>query len=152
MFSAFLWMVALGGPIVSPIVALLNPPAPHEWWAPWFIAGICFVAGGLGLIAAERVIFSPDCVRKIGPFWRRRRMRWPDVVSVDFEKNSDIVLVSVNGTRIRITPDLVGVTDMVDVLEYCLPDDVLEDCAIDLDTYRRFVGASKAHRASHNSN
>jgi hypothetical protein len=130
------------------VIAFLNPPAPNEWWAPWLAAGFLLTLGSVGLCADERVTFTSDSVRKVGPFWRRRQMQWSEVVSVSFQKDGDVVLASVDGKRIRVTPDMVGVVEMPDILERHLPCGVLDECAFDLGTYRRFVGEPRTKRSN----
>ena len=56
-------------------------------------------------------------------------------------RDGEIVIKSRDKTKIKVTPELVGVGFLPDVLEQRLPRRVLLDLRDDLQAYRRFVGA-----------
>ena len=72
---------------------------------------------------------------------RTQRLVWTEIISVTFANRGAIRLLSVKGKSMRVSSDLVGVVDMVDVLERFLPGGALDDCKEDLHKYRKFVGA-----------
>ena len=141
--TAFLWLVTIGGPTFSAVAALCNTHPLPDWRGPWFISAACVILGVFGLLVRERVVFTPDYIRKTGPFMRTQCLAWTEIVSVTFARAGLIRLFSATGSSIRVPPDLVGVVDMVDVLERFLPLSVLDDCKDNLRIYRKFVGTRR---------
>jgi hypothetical protein len=133
------WLGALGIPAVILIVCLIDPPPPHEWWAPWATGALYLAIGGMGIVGQERVYVSAERVRKEGPFFRRRTASWREVVSVTIGRNGSLKLVSADGTRITVGPDLVGVGDFPDMLEEQLSPEIWRDSEDDLSRWRQFV-------------
>jgi hypothetical protein len=106
----------------------------------------------VGLVVGERVVLTSESIRKTGPFMRQQKMAWADVASITFQKDGDMALLSIQGSRITVSPYLAGVVDMLDSLERYLPQAVLQDCGIDLARYRAAVALRPrtAPRASRN--
>ncbi len=136
------WMLVVVGLLSGVVVPFLGPHSPDftMTWDAVFAVAFWLAAGGLVLFARERVVLTSDSIRQVGPFMRRRQMPWTSVVSVTFTRVGLVRLISVDGGQIQIPADLVGIVHLVEVLERCLPHDVLQDCAADLDNYRRFLG------------
>jgi hypothetical protein len=133
-------ILATGGPLFFLAVAFIDEHPQPVWIAPYILAGLCLAIGGLGLLARERVVFTPTHIHKFGPFGRQRQLAWSTVTYVVFGNGGAVRLVSESGIQIRIPSDMVGIVDMVAFLDRYLPPDVLEECSIDLCKYRRFLG------------
>ncbi len=140
-----LWILALGGPIFWLVVFSLVVYPNLYWLEQWIGTAVCLLFGSFGLLLRERTLLTSEFVHKTGPFMYRRQIAWADIATVMFRDCCIIWLVSVNETAIRFPACVVGVVNLPDVLERCLPSDVLEECAADLESYRRFVGARKCH-------
>jgi hypothetical protein len=135
----FFLFVMFGAPTGILIAALVAAPTPQEWWIPWVMGTGLLALGALGILANTRVYVSAERVRRERPFDRQRTAYWREVASVTIRNDGCLTLVSKDGTRVAVTPDLVGVADFADMLEQHLPPEVWKDFEADFIGYRQFV-------------
>jgi len=129
-----------GGPIAMAVIAVVNPPNPRDWWAPW-AGGVFFLllGGGMAILLNESVRISAERITKLGRFFRQRTIAWGDIVSVILDPYGRITLLSASGKRVRLVADLSGIADFPNLLEQYLPEQVRRECEENLARYRRFL-------------